>query len=284
MTIVPPEIASQSFELDPSKEVFLKGFRPKALMDEIDDFRAEGYDIVIGDTTDRAYENLDMITDVFNMLDRKGREFSASRSKGLIAQQSFRDVVTLLPSGTIKSTAREWMKASDSKDDAIRSELLYGLPEVQGAPWHRQNGRALSLGTIVDAHQLVTPNGPYVEGGYPTMSGRLTADLIDHQFGPSTGSMYGKTLTQVLRENVSPKLTLEAAEEKVGRELEEIREFTTAPSYEGFKDIVAYCSDSLGIRSRKEEVAATIRGYVEYTNKDEYLMMSVGCGTAQPML
>lgn len=282
MTTVTPESSSKSHEFEASKDVFLQSFRPQELASEFNEFRLEGNDITIGNTVDKAYESTDKISEVFHLLDEKGEQFRHLSRSGILGQQALRDGVTMLPRGGLKTAIRARIANQDAFNDNIRATLLYDQPDVQGMPWHRQNGRALSLGTIVDAHDLG-------EGGaYPTMSGRITSDLLTHQFGAETGWMAGQSLDEALQHILnSPDFRIispDKADEKVRKELAEIADFTTAPAYEGFTDIVRYCSDSLGIRSRKEEVRKEISRYTDQVEKDDYLMMSVGCGTAQPML
>ena len=75
-----------------------------------------------------------------------------------------------------------------------------------------------------------------------------------------------------------------SAQKYAAAELDKLELFNEAHIQPGFKDIVQYCTDSLGIRSRKEEVHKEINRHVDASGEDSFLMMSVGCGTALPML
>lgn len=131
------------------------------------------------------------------------------------------------------------------------------------------NGKAMALATIVDAHDLRTTDGG--EGLYDTMSGRLDTAFGEDFIFPTEG----------VSENIAGVRLGDVA---AAEDIVKLHTFMDAPVQHGFKDIVAYCSDSLGIRSRKEEVRAEINRYVDASEKESFLMMSVGCGTALPIL
>jgi len=81
----------------------------------------------------------------------------------------------------------------------------------------------------------------------------------------------------------------EASSAFTDRELIKLEAFLQAPVTDDFKEIVAYCHDSLGIRARKEVVrdaaSKQLDWYAEHRpTKREVRFLSVGCGTAQSIL
>ena len=78
-----------------------------------------------------------------------------------------------------------------------RARHLFNRADVQAMPWHEQGGKALALGTIIDAHDLRVYGESH--GLYETMSGRfggaITGDYEFPETGVSpnlTGNIYGK--------------------------------------------------------------------------------------------
>lgn len=283
---------SAAFEYEGHTDVFqdgktdvLKTLLRDELKQEFFELVRDGYDVSIGSTKDRAYDNPESILRIYEFLDGVGKEFTREMGRFDTARHAVLQTVRF---GAPAAPARDWaksrLKKREEKAEEIRTRLMYGLPSVQGGPWHDQGGKALALGTIVDAHDLYVDAR---EGGvHERMSGRLHEGILSHNFGESADWLSGQTLREALLEaNMRFKggdlgKSAEAAES----DLRKLEEFVTSQPEQGFKDIVAYCVDSLGIRSRKEEVRAEINRHVDESGKDEFTMMSVGCGTALPML
>lgn len=258
---------------------------PTELRQEINDIAAAGYDITVGSSDDRAYEKPASVEAVFDMLKEKGEAYSQEMGRFDVGAHA---VLSAVRFGAPVTAARQWakgkLKRREAKAEELRSRLLYDLLDVQGQPWHRQGGKALALGTIVDAHDLRVHDGE--EGAYQRMSGRLTEEVLDHTFGTNAGWLAGLTISEAVVEanKKFKRSTHERATENMEAEMDDLADFVTAPVRPGFKDIVAYCTDSLGIRSRKEEVRKEINRFVDASDKEIFTMMSVGCGTALPML
>lgn len=289
MVIQNPEITPVNSESLNEKEVIINWLRPQAIDAEVAAMADEGYRIDFGDTYDQAYEDPELIKGVFNWLKVDGEIFESARRTSLVGNQAVRDALMIMPSGGLKTAIRKRIAGIDAHDETVRESILYGRIDVQGMSWHKQNGKALALGTIVDAYELQTiDREDDNEGSYDKMSGRLTADILTHTFGENTGWMQGLTLEEALRHTMSSPdfrvMATEKADEKIAQSMQDLREFVEAPVHHGFKDIVVNCTDSLGIRSRKEEVRAEINRFVEGEDQAEFLLMSFGCGTAQPML
>ena len=268
-----------------SKEGILRSFRSPEIEAEVSAMAEDGYEIDFGSTYDQAYNDPEAIKRVFDWMEADGEVFKSMRRTSLMSNQAIRDVVTVLPSGMLKTGIKKKMNSLDAHDESIREGILYGRSDVQGMPWHKQNGKALALGTIVDAYDLQTVGSG---GVYENMSGRLTADILTHTFGENTGWMQGLTLEEALRHTMSsPEFKImppEKIDKIITDAMQDLQEFVTAPVQAGFKDIVLNCTDSLGIRSRKEEVRAEINRFIENEDQAEFLLMSFGCGTGQPML
>lgn len=262
-------------------------FTPR-LSQEIAAMRAEGYNVTIGSTEDRAYENPDKIVEVHNMLDVLGKEFTSQMGKLDLGRSALVTASQYVAGDKISSLLEGKLMFAGSrkqKAEELRAKLLYNTLTVQAMPWHEQNGKALALGTIVDAHDLKVVGRDGNEP-YKFMSGRLTGDILTQEFRDNSNRLSGLSLSdamvKVRRDFRGAELS--AAQDYAAEKLDEVDEFTSAAVYAGFQDIVGNCTDSLGIRSRKEEVRRAINEHVEQVEKDEYLMMSVGCGTALPML
>ena len=268
-----------------SKKSILRSLRSPAIEAEVSAMAEDGYQIDFGSSYDQAYENPEAIQRVFDWLKSDGEVFKDLRRTSLMNNQAIRDLVTALPTSMLKSGIRKKINSLDADQERIREAILYGRSDVQGMSWHKQNGKALALGTIVDAYDLQTVGG---EGVYENMSGRLTSDILTHTFRENTGWMQGLTLEETLRHTMSsPEFKIippEKIDKKITYAMQELHEFVTTPVQAGFRDIVLYCTDSLGIRSRKEEVRAEINRFVENEDQAEFLLMSFGCGTGQPML
>ncbi len=287
MTHQPFEYAPKSAETSPvvfEKQEFLTAVFPPALRTEINNIYARGYAVSVGETEDTAYESIDKITEVFTDLQDKGVQFSEGSKRFALGSSALASALEYTPVPQFNAVRRR-IKA---QREALRHDLLYGLEDVQGMPWHDQNGKALALGTIVDAHELRAVGE--TSGTFDTVSGRL-ADSLTADFSFSSEAVSGNIAGKHLRDAVfdtkntfSRGKSANRVQASVERDIARLDAFTSAPVHAGFKDIVAYCTDSLGIRSRKEEVRKEINRHVDASDKEAFLMMSVGCGTAQPML
>lgn len=268
-----------------TKEDVLSWLVTDELRQEVADIAQVGCDVSFGQTQDRAYDDPESIGEVYRMLEEKGRVYAREMGRFDAGRYA---VLSTVRFGAPMAPARNWaknrLKKREARAEELRSRLMYDLLDVQGQPWHQQGGKALALGTIVDAHDLQVRDGE--PGAYPVMSGRLTDDIVDYTFDSNAKWLAGLTLSEAVAEankrfkGVSDSVAQAGADE----ELMHLKEFVSAPVRPGFKDIVAYCTDSLGIRSRKEEVRQEINEFVDGSDKEEFTMMSVGCGTALPML
>jgi len=266
------------------KETVLEAIFPAALTAEIQAVAEAGYDVAVGQTQEVAYESPEKVIEVFERLKVGGEQFERGSRRRALASGSVALALEYSQVPQLSSVRRRLRRHRE----ALRGEILYDLEDVQAQPWHQQNGKALALATIADAHDLRTVAGGV--GEYDTMSGRLGDELNDDFVFPQTGvseNVAGKQLRDAVYENKRAfrgKRSLKSADASAEQDLIKLADFMQAPVQEGFKDIVAYCTDSLGIRSRKEEVRAEINRYVDASDKVSLLMMSVGCGTALPML
>ena len=275
-----PEIQAEH-----TKQDVLSWMVPSELKREVQQVASTGYEISFGDSDDRAYEDPSAIEMTYEMLKEKGEVYSREMGRFDVGMQA---ALTTVRFGAPAESARNWAKRRLQKREAnaeeLRSELLYDLLDVQAQPWHLQGGKALALGTIVDAHDLQVHNG---DGGiYSRMSGRLTEEILEHRFDSNAGWLAGLDIRDaVVEANKKFKRMDQAkATEKMEGEMDSLADFVSAPVRPGFKDIVVNCTDSLGIRSRKEEVRNEINNFVDAADKQSFTMMSVGCGTALPML
>lgn len=248
---------------------------------EIHEVRASGYEISIGETPDEAYDNPEEITAIYDYLYERDviladarREVLASKIGGLGVDPRKRDY--------------RRKKQVYAQLEPLRDELLFGETESDSRPWHQQRGRAAALLTIAMAHDLDDGTG----GRYATMSGPLDEETLDLVFPETGGSLDGMSVREALlhAEVRYNGRTEERAKEVVDERLADMATFLNAPVSPQFKKIVKYCSDSLGIRSRKVEVNEVITGHVESLvasgerAMNDVLLMSYGCGTALPML
>ena len=248
---------------------------------EINDARVRGYNIEVYPTEDQAYNNPESIAEVYSYL----------RTSDIILAEKKKEVMIShlgsLGYNPFKRAMRK-EKAVYKALEPLREELLFGDAETNSMPWHRQRGRAAALLTIAQAHELETPSS---SGLYPTMSGMLDSSVIAHRFRSGDNGLANMTLLEsvIYAETAYGGRSLVDAESIAKRRVAELEEFTTAPSSEEFKRVVQYCSDSLGIRARKEVVSDTHLSHVDYLAEQglepkDMLVMSFGSGTALPML
>jgi SAM-dependent methyltransferase len=241
----------------------------------------DGYDVSIGHTDDKAYTDTEKISRIFGNLDSIGKKFydnSLEIVKRHLGIMSLDDVH--------RSKLRKAYIAKADQIKEIRAALLFDVTKM---PWHAQRGSALALQTITDAHDLITIDGKGKE--YPTMSGRIP--FFDHRymFDENDGSLEGLNLGDAIvvsRQRFYGE-TIEDAMNIASEQLDKLDDFFNAPVTQEFKDIVVYCYDALGIRSRKQEVCNAISKHVDQVlennpSKKYFTLLSIGCGTAQAIL
>lgn len=263
-----------------AKHDLLATLVPPAALHELAELRSQGVDVARSTTDDPAYDRPLAIRDVFVDLEHRSRSFdeastgTAARLAAGAAQHSV---------GAIRSWGRRSTLRHRARADDVRRRLLYDLPEVQGGPWLRQAGRAASLVTVVDALDLATTTSG---GAHPRMSGRLDEALLDLTFGAQTGWLEGRPLVDAVIESAIRFRghTPDHARSSAATTMTALADFVTAPPKPGFQQVVGFCVDALGIRSRKEEVRREIHRHAQETDADDLLLLSIGCGTALPML
>lgn len=267
-----------------SKEQITSTFISHNLHEEIVEAQAAGLDVSIGDTYDSVYEQPERVVAMYDKLSVLGKEFTRRKSS-LSAPKAGRTALGLpLPQRASTKAARREYEATLEE---ARDELLYEA--VQGQPWHQQRGCATALLTITGAHELAVKGTEEGSEKHPTMSAALDSSILDYTF--EGNSLNGLSLRDGLiaaGQRFRGK-SAEAAAAFTDVQLRKLGDFLEAPVTREFKDIVEYCTDSLGIRSRKEEVAKEIDRYAsERIERDpankQMLMISIGCGTALPML
>lgn len=256
---------------------------PKTLLREIESVKSRGANVSIGYSDDVAYDDFDRVMRMYDQLHNSGREFSNyqdevdSKYKVSIAKKIL----------FLTNPSRKYLhlKSIDKDLEPHRGRLLYD--DIHAMPWHKQRGSAMALLTITAAHELITPEST---GIYPTMSGPLDEKIISFVFDERCSTLSGLALkdaiikTEIDFTGRAQKEAKSYAEHKIDK----LEQFVKAPSTEGFKNIVQYCTDSLGIRSRAAEVSEVIRSHtIEHglaADGNELLIMSFGCGTAWPIL
>jgi len=256
------------------------------LSEEIDRLKEQGFDVSIGWTEDEAYQSPEMIHGIYKYLHKRDRVLAGYRrqiTRQSLAGQAINWARSIMPSARSRRAYE-----IDQQLEPLRDELLFGASETNSQPWHQQRGRALALLTIAAAHDLKVDG----EGGgiYETMSGLLDESVLDYQFGENS-NLGGMNLAEALvwSEQEFSGRNYRQAKERAARRVRQTREFTRAKTTRKFKDVVQYCTDSLGIRSRKEEMNREVHDYVESRLRDgedisQMTVMSFGCGTALPLL
>lgn len=242
---------------------------------EIYDISQAGYDISIGTFRDKAYEDNELINAIFNELDVKGKSFHEQREA--ITKQEL-GVVTLDEVSDTK--IRKSHDRHENVLEDIRADLFYYEARM---PWHIQRGSALALQTIVDAHEL--------REDYGTLSGSITYFNGDFTFDGNDGSLTGLNLKEAI---IKTRVEFNGASEVdainyADEALLNLHKFLKAPVTSDFKDVLVYCYDSLGIRSRKYEVGKKISEHLNKVmennpEKEVITLFSLGCGTAQAIL
>ena len=261
-----------------------------ALQLEIAELSEQGIDISVGHTPDSAYEDPEKIREIYTYLhemdiilaDAHQTQQRALRM-GSVATGP-RDIVARLFSRRVRDHALR------VHEEQIREELLFGSGEgkTDSMPWHRQRGRALALATIASAHELKAGDGE--NGRYSSMSGPVHERLLQYQFSGGWLDGYSLHDAVVATEMKFGKKSLGVASIRADRRIADVDEFVHGRTTPEFKKVVQYCVDSLGIRSRKEEVNQAVSQQVAQLvhekgrDADSVLIMSFGCGTALPIL
>ena len=264
----------------------------KSLAIEIDSLRNQGYAVNFdpkSERTDTAYNNLEAVVSMFERLRVGGQRYEQGHRKLLTKRQlGAAKVVARVHMTPFQALAAPFRKASLQVHDArevTRREILYSSDKM---PWHNQSGQAMALLTIAFAHELESEQ---TNGIYPTMSGLLGDEIFAVTFDKrSAGFLKGKTMEEA---NIAAGQrfhgkSLDSARVSTRKRIQELHEFIDQPISEDFKQVVQYCTDSLGIRSRKDKVREVISQYVDERMKREpklkkLTLLSVGCGTALPI-
>lgn len=276
---------------------------PELLQKEIIELQQVGFEVTIGQTEDRAYDDPEATQRMFTTLSELGhtyQERARQEARPLAlggaalyaAGRSVPPLGAVLPKGL-----RTVYRRNEARLEMLRQEVLFSADKL---PWHKQAGKALALGTITDAHELrvtIQADGQPLDhpedqpGIYDTMSGRLDLDVDSFVFDERDGWLSGLSVEQSLTaasERFYGK-TPDQSAARTAATMRDLREFLTQPISQEFKDIVAHCQDSLGIRSRKQEVRRAIALHVDTVladtpDKETMVLLSVGCGTAQSIL
>jgi hypothetical protein len=167
--------------------------------------------------------------------------------------------------------------------DSHRTEWLYG--PVDAVAWFQQRGRATALLTIASANDMAVGQPG---GGYPTMSGPLDMGVTDHVFGPDVAGFAGLGLEAAIAhaEQQFGGRPAHTARTVAQQRLHQLRDFIAAPVSPLFHRVARYCTDSLGIRSRKAVVGQRMVEALQHrvSAPGPALILSFGCGTAYPIL
>lgn len=248
-------------------------FDPVALQQlrhEIQRLRDTGAVINVGHHDDEAYCHPDEIRAVFEHL------------RGLDTELA--NVPRTSPRWHYSPSARSRARRHEQEHlDRHRVAWLYGPEHTNSIPWYEQRGRAAALLTITGAHELSDDTGIRK---YPTMSGPLDKRVLDHNFEHEVPHIGGLTLKEAVAVG---EITFVGRERATAHRIAEKRvnqltEFVHAPVSTDFRRIARFCTDSLGIRSRKHIVAQRLQRALAELDTSRPLMMSFGCGTALPML
>lgn len=254
------------------------------LNQEIRSIESAGYDVTIGLTPDKAYDRPEKIKEVYRYLRERDEVLQYEKA-----------LVTGIKLGSLGVNPLKWSSRRAKRVyqslEPLRDRLLFGSNEADAQPWHRQRGRAAALLSIALAHDLKSVEGG-AEEGFQSMSGMLDETVLEYIFPNNSGFISGMSISEAItatEQNYSGK-SLHVATKISDKRISEMAEFVNAPSSEKFLDIVRYCSDGLGIRSRKSEVGDAISSHVLEMHQstemslNDMIMLSFGCGTALPML
>lgn len=156
--------------------------------------------------------------------------------------------------------------------EATRQRLLY--EPAQGTAWSAQKGCATALLTLQEAGR-----------GHPNLSATVGPDVLDTVFPDGTSL---EDLLVTSRTDFFGQSKTDAVDHAKKR-MTDLERFITGPLYPRFDEFITYGTDGLGIRSRKQTVTHVV---VEFVRRqiaahtplvEPAVMVSIGCGTAQPM-
>lgn len=264
----------------------------KSLKAEIENLNKQGYVVNFRPETERtdvAYKKLDSIKGMFDRLSNGGKKYESHYHKLVkphhIVSAKIISKVQMTPLRKLGMPFRGAASKVYEARTAARQKTLYSPDKM---PWHNQSGQAIALLTIAFAHELKSEK---TKGRYSTMSGLLGKEIFSVVFDDrSYDLLRGKTIKQAViaaRQSFDNK-TARQAQDSTEKRIKELREFINQPISEDFKQVVQYCVDSLGIRSRKNKVRELVSLYVDERMKNEpdlkeLTIFSVGCGTALPI-
>lgn len=249
------------------------------LQQEIVHARHNGYSVTVGEPTDPAYRYPEKVQKVYHYL--------ASLDDQLLAHKAElqKKGIGKKPRLSVLGRAAKARKKLNEELEPLRDTLLYAPTQTNARAWHNQRGRAAALLSNVAAHDLIVNGG---EGKYHTMSGPLTADVLDYVFDERAGELEETDVRKALIWSLHKygRVPYKEAKKQADKRLEDLEDFITMPNSAEFTEVVRFATDSLGIRGRKHEVHQRIVQY--FAGKPalgyEPLIMSFGAGTALPML
>lgn len=247
------------------------------LTNEILEMQTAGYEVKLANEEqigcDLAYGQPDKIREIFRYLKTQSEAFASRQrqlTRGKIAHQA---LGRMWPPSRLVYERKLYQQL-----EPVRDDLLFGPDHTASKEWHDQHGRAMALLTIVAAHDLATDGGS--DGKYSTMSGFLGGEFLDDP------NLQPAMIDAEIKFNGKEE---DVAIERVRNRIRQAREFIEAPVTPEFKKVVQYCTDSLGIRERKEMVNYLIHEYLtqqaaEGRNISGMTILSFGCGTALPIM
>ena len=250
---------------------------------------SERLPVSIAERTDPAYENPEKIKEVLDYLSVADSKVQLARmgELGGIAHR-----LSYLASGEV--LRRSWdshVNTSNPVEDA-RRQYLYGPDQVDAEAWWRQGGSAMALVTIVNAFDLAASDDPE-HHGYPTMSGPIDERILSHHFGDDVPELSGLSLHSAVAATVQnfgvvrglPPLSAAECVKRADEKMQRLGDFVHASNSAEFLDVIRYCADGIGIRERMKLVNDAI---TEFAADEEVghspIIVSLGCGTALPML
>lgn len=253
---------------------------------EIAAAQREGIAVSVGERRDPAYDSPEEIERVYGELSLADSfvEEARRREMGKLAQWA-----QYVLSGDFTKESWKTRVNRSSAVEKARRDHLYGPDRTDAEAWWRQGGGAMALATIVFAHQLAEPG----EHGYQTMSGPIGPGILRRHFGDNVPELSGLSLRSavgVMAQNFGAvrglfELSPAEREQRSAEKLEKLERFVTAQNTAEFLDVIRYCSDGIGIRERMQTVNDEIIEFLEQDNQSTCpVIMSLGCGTAIPML
>ncbi|CAN5297943.1 hypothetical protein BH20ACT5_BH20ACT5_07190 [soil metagenome] len=192
------------------------------------------------------------IRSVVGMLDLLGREFGEIRTE-------------------LRATGYHGLGLYEELE-AARLRLLY--EPINGMAWAAQKGCATALLTLQEAGR-----------GHATMSATVGPDVLNTTFPD------GSSLEELLIRSRADFFGHDRADAVAAAKarMADLESFITGPLYPRFDEVITYCSDGLGIRSRKQVVTHVVSEFVHRQLAmrtklvEPAVMLSIGCGTALPV-